>query len=360
MPVETSGPEGQPFAQRLLAWYDVNARSLPWRIPPGDPRRPDPYRVWLAEVMLQQTTVEAAAGPFLRFVERWPTVESLAAAGTEEVMAAWSGLGYYARARNLLACARAVARAGGRFPGSEDELRCLPGIGPYTAAAIAAIAFGTAAVPVDANLARVGARLFGLACSGPALLREAGRALKPLVPRDRPGDFAQALMDLGALVCRPRSPDCAGCPVSASCLAFRSGRAGELPLRVARKPRPRRFGTAWWVEATDRVALVRRPERGLLGGMLGLPGTPWREDHARDLPFPGDWRWAPAPVVHGFTHFELHLEVAAIRLDATREFRDGLIWTARDRIAGLPTLFARASRVAQALAHGAGGQDGRA
>lgn len=351
VPVETLCRE-EAIAARLLGWYDRHARVLPWRQPPGALHAPDPYRVWLAEVMLQQTTVEAATGHFRRFVEQWPTVEALAAAPAEEVMAAWSGLGYYARARNLVACARAVAHAGGRFPESEAELRMLPGVGPYTAAAVAAIAFGAAAVPVDANLARVGARLFGLEGMGPALVRAAGAAFRPLVPPDRPGDFAQALMDLGATLCRPRAPLCHACPLAADCVARRDGRVEALPQKRPKRPRPRRFGTAWWVQAESEVALVRRPPRGLLGGLLGLPGTPWAERTTAELPFPGAWRWAPAPVVHGFTHFELHLDIAAIAIDRPLAFAEGLLWTDVDSVAGLPTLFRKAVAVARPLAQG--------
>jgi A/G-specific adenine glycosylase len=353
VPVETQRADPRSFASHLLDWYDCNARVLPWRQPPGSTAAPDPYRVWLAEVMLQQTTVEAAAGHFHRFVARWPTVEALAAAEADEVMAAWSGLGYYARARNLIACARTVAAAGGGFPRTEAGLRALPGVGPYTAAAVAALAFGAAAVPVDANLARVGARLFGLECVGPALVRAAGAAFRPFVPSDRPGDFAQALMDLGAAICRPRAPRCETCPLGGLCVARREGRADELPRRAPKRPRPRRFGTAWWVESGGEVALVRRPPRGLLGGLLGLPGTPWAGEASADLPFAGPWKWAPEPVVHGFTHFELHLGIAAVSIDRPQAFAEGLLWTPADRVAGLPTLFRKAVAVARPLAQGA-------
>ncbi len=354
VPVETPSAMPAPFAAPLLDWYGRNARTLPWRIPPGSAQVPDPYRVWLAEVMLQQTTVEAATGHFQRFVARWPTVGALAAADPADVMAAWAGLGYYARARNLLACARAVAAAGGAFPRREEALLTLPGIGPYTAAAVAAFAFGAATVPVDSNLARVAARLFWLESTGPALLRAAGDALRPHVPPDRPGDFAQALMDLGAMVCRPRAPACSSCPLAGACVAARTGRSDALPRRPAPRVRPRRFGTAWWVEAAGKVALVRRPPHGLLGGLLALPGTPWREAASPDLPFPGAWRWAPQPVVHGFTHFQLHLDIAVTRLESPRDFADGLLWAAPEEIAGVPTLFRKAVAVARTLAQDGG------
>lgn len=350
MPVESEAPAPLGLAAPLLAWYDRNARDLPWRLPPGTPAVPDPYRVWLAEVMLQQTTVEAAREPYARFLARWPTVAALAAADDAEVMAAWAGLGYYARARNLLRCARTVAAAGGTFPRSEGKLRRLPGLGPYTAAAVAALAFGARTLPVDANVARVGARLFALQPEGPALLRAVGERLRPEVPADRPGDFAQALMDLGALVCRPRAPDCPRCPLAARCHARALGLAEAFPRRTPRRARPTRRGSVWWVEADGRVALVRRPPRGLLAGMLALPGTGWSAEQPRALPFPGDWRWAAEPVRHGFTHFDLVLEVAGIRLAAPPAFAEGLIWTSRDSLAGLPTVFRKAAAVGRELA----------
>ncbi|WP_448582263.1 A/G-specific adenine glycosylase [Thermaurantiacus sp.] len=352
MPVETPRAEAHPAASRLLAWYDANARELPWRQPPGSTTQPDPYRVWLAEVMLQQTSVEAAAGYFHRFVARWPTVLALAAADPADVLAAWAGLGYYARARNLLACAQKIAAAGGHFPRTEAELRALPGIGPYTAAAIAALAFGQPAVPVDANLARVGARLFGLDVAGSVLESAVGKAFQPLVPACRPGDFAQALMDLGAMICRPRAPRCDSCPLCDLCVARHQGQTDALPRRPAKRPRPRRFGTAWFVEARGKVALIRRPPRGLLGGLLALPGTAWGADALPSLPFPGAWRWASAPVVHGFTHFELHLAIAAISIDRPRTFVEDVLWIPLDQVAGLPTLFQKAVAVAQPLARG--------
>ncbi len=342
--------ETEPLAARLLAWYDGHARVLPWRVPPAAQVPADPYRVWLAEVMLQQTTVSAAATYFEAFTRRWPTVAALAGAADDEVMAAWAGLGYYARARNLLATARRVAARGG-FPQTVGELRRLPGVGPYTAAAVAAIAFGIPAAVVDTNVMRVVARLSGDPTPPPALRGRAEAWLRPHVPWLRPGDFAQALMDLGATICTPKRPACIACPLAGRCVARARGQAGDLPARRRARPRPLRRGMAWWIEAGDEVALTRRAPRGLLGGLLALPGTDWAETPCRRLPFAGEWEHCPTPVRHGFTHFALELEVALTRLAGGARPRQlcgqELIWVPRQEIgdAGLPTLYARAVEV---------------
>ena len=344
MPVEVPA-----FQAVLIAWYDGHARTLPWRAPPGAPPT-DPYRVWLSEVMLQQTTVAAVIPYFNAFIARWPTVAALAAAVDADLMQAWAGLGYYARARNLLACARAVAAAGG-WPRTETGLRALPGIGAYTAAAIASIAFGEAAVVVDGNIERVIARLFAVCTPLPAARPTLRVHAAALTPSHRPGDHAQALMDLGATVCTPRNPNCAVCPVAAWCAARAAGDPARYPVRAAKAARSVRHGTAFWLRHGDDVLLVRRPPRGLLGGMLGLPTTAWRED-------PPDWRSAvpavaqwvavPGPVRHVFTHFELQLTIVAAAVGA-RDNTVGEWWpVARIEAAGLPTLFARAA--ARALA----------
>jgi A/G-specific adenine glycosylase len=338
-------------ARTLLAWYDDHARALPWRIPPGAATTADPYRVWLSEVMLQQTTVAAVIPYFARFTERWPTVTALAAADEAELMAAWAGLGYYARARNLIACARTVARDhGGRFPDTEAGLRALPGIGAYTAAAIAAIAFGRRAVVVDANVERVVARLFAVAEPLPAA-RERLRALaETITPDARAGDFAQAMMDLGATVCTPRNPRCLLCPLAAGCVARTEGEPDRYPVKAAKKARPRRHGIAYWLEADGHVLLRRRPASGLLGGMLALPGGDWREGGGEPAPpVTADWR-AIGSVEHVFTHFALTLDVVAAhgaRGDAQGE------WWPIDRLdaAGLPTLYARAAALGRAAFH---------
>ena len=346
MPVES---QLAAIRDALVRWYRGAARDLPWRAPPGAPP-PEPYRVWLSEVMLQQTTVAAVKPYFERFITRWPTLGDLATADPADVLAAWAGLGYYSRARNLIACARAVAEDhGADFPASETALRGLPGIGDYTAAAIAAIAFGDSkAVPVDANIERVVARLFAIREPLPqarAAIRAAARALWPI---EGGGDFAQGMMDLGSLVCTARSPDCGACPLRAACRAHAQGIAAELPVKRARRARPLRHGRAMWLErgaGDDRaVWLVRRPERGMLGGMRALPGTDWGD--APLDPAPGA---APLGVVrHVFTHFALDLAVDRAGSQVTAQVDGKGEWwpVARLDAAGLPTLYRRAARIA--------------
>ena len=325
-------------AKQLLDHYHANARSLPWRSPPGAPP-PDPYAVWLSEVMLQQTTVATVKPRFRRFIERWPTVDDLAAASDEEVLQEWAGLGYYARARNLIACAREVAGMGG-FPATEAELRKLPGLGAYTAAAIAAIAFGAQSMPVDTNIARVVARYHGIGRSLAAAQSEIRDLAKAMAPATRHGDFAQAMMDLGATICRPRGPLCAECPIAEGCLARQSGTPESFPAPKAKRLRPHRHGVAWWIERNGAVWLVRRPARGMLGGMAALPAPEWDEASS---PLP-----ALATVTHGFTHFTLALDVVA-RAEATG---DGW-WQPLDQLAdaGLPTLYRKAIDAVLARKH---------
>ena len=330
---------------KLLAWYDSHARALPWRAPPGAARRTDPYRVWLSEVMLQQTTVPHATPYFLAFTQRWPRVEDLAAAPDAEVMAAWAGLGYYARARNLLACARAVANGrGGEFPGTVEGLSALPGLGPHTAAAVAAIAFDQPANVVDGNVERVMARLHAVETPLPAAKPELKRLAGDLVTEHRPGDWAQALMDLGATICRPKAPLCERCPVSAHCRAFATGNPESYPRKTAKAERPRRHGVAYVMTRGDAVALVRRPPRGLLGGMLALPTSewraePWGEAEARAAaPVAADWRTTDQ-VEHVFTHFSLTLKVLRAEADAGE-----VIWSPRRDLAALPSVFLKAAR----------------
>ncbi len=293
----------------MLDWYDVHAREMPWRLAPGRQERPDPYRVWLSEVMLQQTRVAAVRGYFQRFVARWPAVGDLAAAEDSAVMAEWAGLGYYARARNLLACARAVvARHGGVFPADLAVLRTLPGIGPYTAAAVAAIAFDLPAVVVDGNVERVMARVFAVQTPLPLAKPELVARATGLTPRDRPGDYAQAVMDLGAVICTPRSPACGICPWTAGCRARAAGVQGELPRKVAKIARPTRVGTVWVARRADGAVLLERREgRGLLGGTLGFPGCGW-DGSVAEAPVLAEWRNVGA-VRHTFTHFHLDLAV---------------------------------------------------
>ena len=322
----------------LLDWYDAHGRTLAWRASPGSPR-PDPYRVWLSEVMLQQTTTPHATPHFQAFTARWPTVSDLAAAEDSDVMAAWAGLGYYARARNLLACARAVARNhGGVFPDTEAGLLALPGVGAYTAAAVAAIAFGRPANVVDGNVERVMARLFAVGTPLPAAKPELRRLAATLVADDRPGDWPQALMDLGATVCRPGKPLCEACPLTAWCTAFASGDPGRWPLKTKKAARPHRTGVAWVLrDDRGRVALVQRPEKGLLGGMLGLPTSDWTTKATEAvLPVAAGWRGAGA-VEHVFTHFSLTLSVRVA--DGEGDF----IWAdPEEALTSLPTVFRKA------------------
>ncbi len=325
--VSLKSSHGRP----LLAWYDRHARALPWRAPPGGAS--DPYAVWLSEIMLQQTTVAAVIPYFSAFLARWPDVEALAAAAPEEVMRQWAGLGYYARARNLHACARVVAeRYGGRFPEEEAALRDLPGLGPYTAAAIAAIAFGRRAVVVDGNVERVISRVFAIEAPPPAakpLIRARAAALTP--PR-RPGDHAQAMMDLGATICTPKNPACAICPLSPAC----AGRGDPLrfPVKGQKPVRPQRRGAAFFILRGDGAVLVRtRPQKGLLGGMTEIPGTPWSADFdagaARRLaPMMARYRKLDGFVKHGFTHFELQLSIYVAEVEAGRLAPDDCRWAA--------------------------------
>ncbi|MCC6915591.1 MAG: A/G-specific adenine glycosylase, partial [Rhodospirillaceae bacterium] len=341
-------------AADLLAWYDRHRRRLPWRALPGV--TPDPYAVWLSEVMLQQTTVTAVKPYFENFLARWPTVSDLATAKVEDVMTAWAGLGYYARARNLYKCAGAVAfEHAGAFPDTEEGLRALPGIGPYTAAAIAAIAFGRRAVVVDGNVERVMARLFAvtdpLPKSKPALVAHAGS----LTPDKRAGDYAQAVMDLGATVCTPKSPACALCPWSGPCAARAKGLQEQLPAKRKKAGTPTRYGIAFWMVRKDGAVLLRRRDaKGLLGGMTEVPSTDWRAkkwtkaDTDAALPFSKGWRALPGTVTHTFTHF--HLELAVLAADLTdaqaKKLGDGALWTPLDHIgdAGLPSVMAKIAK----------------
>lgn len=324
----------------LLDWYAANARDLPWRARPGNPA-PDPYRVWLSEVMLQQTTVAAVKPYFERFTARWPTVAELASAEEADVMAAWAGLGYYSRARNLVQAARAVA-ARGAFPDTEAELRMLPGLGAYTAAAVAAIAFGRRAVVVDANVERVVARLFAIDQPLPGGRKAIRANTDAITPEWRAGDFAQGMMDLGATICTVRDPRCLLCPLSAECLGRRTGNPARLPVKAPKNDKPLRRGKAYWIERDGAVWLVRREARGMLGGMRALPDNCWSAS--------GDGAGDPSGEIlgvvrHSFTHFDLDLAVE--RWD--EPLGDGEWWPlgTLDE-AGLPTLFAKAARLALA------------
>jgi A/G-specific adenine glycosylase len=339
---------------RTLAWWDRSRRSLAWRAEPGE--IPDPYRVWLSEVLLQQTTAQAATPYYQAFVARWPRVEDLAAASLEAVMSAFAGLGYYSRARNLHACAKEIARRGGRFPSEEAELRALPGVGAYTAAAVAAIAFGRQSAPVDGNVARILARLIALEAPIARARGEIVTVARELAPSRRAGDFAQALMDIGATLCRPRNPACGACPLAQDCLGFRSGAPEAYPRRAKPKARPRRQGAVFFARRSDGAFLARRrPPHGLLASTIELPGTPWGNKGPDDrflslAPIALQWRRVPGEVEQIFTHFVLRLIVYAGKFNGGAPA--GCFWIAPDAVgaAGFSAMMRKA--VEHARSHG--------
>lgn len=347
----------------LLDWYDRHRRTLPWRASPGE--HSDPYAVWLSEIMLQQTTVAAVKGYFERFLERWPTVGDLAAADRDDVLNAWAGLGYYARARNLHRCAAVVADDhDGHFPSSVADLKALPGVGEYTSAAIAAIAFDTPATVVDGNVERVITRLFALETplpdAKPDIRIRTGR-IAPDTAARRPGDFAQAMMDLGATVCTSRAPKCLLCPWRDACRAHAMGEEGRFPLKKPKKPKPSRRCTAFWVTSGDHVLLERRPAKGLLGGMPGLFSTPWVDTDTQDmaddwqshLPLSGNTRTLPGTTRHTFTHFHLETRVIAVSVKTVTDIENGF-WIPFSHVeeAGLPTVFKKMA--VHAVSNGSG------
>jgi len=355
-----------PQAADLLAWYDRHRRVLPWRAPPG--RRADPYRVWLSEIMLQQTTVKAVAPYYARFLKRWPDLRALAAAPLDDILKAWAGLGYYARARNLHACARAVVEQhGGQFPPSEAALRELPGIGGYTAAAIAAIAFDQAATPIDGNIERVMARLYAVTTPLPGAKSEIVRLTSALMPHRRAGDFAQAMMDLGATICTPKRPACSLCPWNANCAAYSSGSAERFPSRSPKRNGLLRRGAAFVARRDDDFVLLRtRPARGLLGGMAEVPTTRWSADfdeskaleaapHFASAHKPVVWRKIGGVVRHTFTHFPLELAVYRTEVPRDVPVPDGMRWIAISELGdeALPSVMRKV------VAHGLGAKPGR-
>ena len=359
MPRSTPGSDASPASQSLpetasaalLAWYDRHARALPWRVSPQDRASgvaPDPYRVWLSEVMLQQTTVAAVKAYFARFTARWPTVNDLAAAPEDDVLGEWAGLGYYARARNLFACAGMVANQyGGVFPGTAEALKVLPGIGDYTSAAIAAIAFDEPIAVVDGNVERVITRVHAIETPLPAARRIIRERVAAVTPAKRPGDFAQAMMDLGATVCTPKNPNCMLCPWREDCRAAAEGRQGAFPVKAAKRAVPDRKGAAFVaVRASDGAVFLRkRADKGMLGGMSEPPSTGWSAGAdgatgAACAPFAADWRFT-GTIEHGFTHFRISLEVYVATLTATPPI-DGW-WSTPDRLGSeaLPTLMTK-------------------
>lgn len=341
---------GKPqFARKLLGWYDKNARDLPWRVGPAARRarqRPNPYRVWLSEIMLQQTTVATVSNRYAVFLERWPTVAALAAAPLDDVLGEWAGLGYYARARNLHKCARAIVNEhGGKFPVTEEALRSLPGVGEYTAAAIAAIAFDQRAIVVDGNIERIVARVFEIGTPLPKAKAEIKALGETMWPGSRSGDFAQGLMDLGAEICRPKNPSCETCPLSAYCGAYQNDAVEAYPKKTPKKQKPVRVGAAFALKnSRGEILLERRPEKGLLGGMLGLPGTQWSESPPsspkNSAPVKTSWNLA-GDVRHTFTHFHLSLKIYCG--EAPKGFRknSNQQWLSPDK-AKLPTIMRKA------------------
>ncbi len=332
-------------AGAVLAWYDRHRRALPWRAAPGE--TPDPYAVWLSEIMLQQTTVAAVKPYFAAFLKRWPDVAALARAPLEEVMRQWAGLGYYSRARNLHACARAVVeRFSGRFPAEENELRSLPGLGPYTAAAVAAIAFDRPAVVVDGNIERVVARIFAVEAPPPAGKALIRRHAAEIAPHRRSGDYSQAMMDLGATICTPKQPVCAICPLCPGCAGRQGGEPARYPVKARKGVRPQRRGAVFFVTRPGGAVLLRtRPAKGLLGGMAEIPGTAWSADfdeaRATELaPLPARYRRLDGAVEHVFTHFALQLSIYAGEVEAGRPAPAGCRWTAPERLEeeALPSL----------------------
>ncbi|PPR66674.1 MAG: Adenine DNA glycosylase [Alphaproteobacteria bacterium MarineAlpha3_Bin1] len=345
-----ASPNPKTIRRRLLGWYDRNGRALPWRYKPGS--TPDPYRVWLSEIMLAQTTVATVKGYFDDFVGRWPTLEDLAAAGLDDVLHAWQGLGYYARARNLHQCARfLVAEKKGQFPNTEDGLRKLPGIGEYTAAAIAAIVFRRKTMPVEANIERVTARLYAVADPLPGGRKRIAELARGLASQTRPEDLPQAMMDLGATICRPKTADCGICPLSGECLAAKMGGAEGYPVKAPKKPRPVRHGMVFWARrGNGQVLLRKRPEKGLLGGMMEIPSTEWRDkkwnlrEAAVAAPVTAAWRPLEGIVRHAFTHF--HLELTVLTAEINNKEAHNSLWCLPSRFSehALPTVMKKVAK----------------
>jgi len=348
--------EQQRLQKSLLQWYEYVGRTLPWRVKNG---LSDPYKVWLSEVMLQQTTVTTVIPYFNKFIRRWPSLLELANAELDEVLHIWQGLGYYSRARNLHKCARIVLKKyNGVLPDDERELLSLPGIGPYTAAAIAAIAYGVPSTPVDGNVVRVISRLMNVQTPLPALHSQISDLFAPIVPKDSPGDFVQAIMDLGAMICTPRKLKCNQCPLIKYCAAQKCGVAEDLPVRPTKKKKPTRRGVIFWLENTNgKILLRRRPENGLLGGMMAFPSTDWREknwdlDEAIKMA-PFNLRWQPlsGTVCHTFSHFHLELSVLFGQSCLRQEGKD--VWSRPEYFENyaLPTLMKKIAKHVVSVSH---------
>lgn len=352
----TSTATDPVIAPKLLAWYDRHHRILPWRVTPAEHNkgvRADPYRIWLSEVMLQQTTVEAVKAYFLKFTSLWPDVQALANASEDDILRGWAGLGYYSRARNLKKCANMVVSAfNGAFPASVERLKQLPGIGDYTAAAIAAIAFDIPAAVVDGNVERVVSRLFTIKTAIPQANTEIRTTTQLLTPPSRPGDFAQAMMDLGATICTPKKPACILCPLNDNCMALKEGEPEIYPVKAPKKARPIRYGAAFIpVSPEGHVYLRKRADKGLLGGMSEVPNSDWvqvENDPHENItgltsvalaPFPAQWQ-AIGSITHIFTHFELRLSVYKAHVTSVPPSNNGW-WVAADMLGGeaLPTVF---------------------
>lgn len=335
----------------LLAWYDVEGRTLPWRIRPKDRaagKTADPYAVWLSEIMLQQTTVPHGTPYWHKFLETFPTVTDLANAPRETVLGHWAGLGYYARARNLHKCAQIIRDDyGGVFPETEKELLKLPGIGAYTAATMAAICFDEATNIVDGNVERVISRIFAVQTPLPKGRKELRTRAGELAPPRRAGDYGQALMDLGATVCTPRAPACERCVWQNYCAAYVAGTQTDYPKKAAKTKQPVRYGVVFIAKSDANVLLETRPDKGLLGGMLGLPGTDWVSERPtapmENAPLKAEWVKSAGEVKHVFTHFELRLEVYSAQVDTVRSNQ---MWAGEETLKGLPTVFKKALKVA--------------
>lgn len=337
-------------AKSLLDWYDKERRDLPWRMIPGVPA--DPYKVWMSEIMLQQTTVVTVKAYYLDFLSKWPTIQDMASADLDEILHAWQGLGYYARARNLHKCAQIVTlEHNGQFPDDEARLLKLPGIGPYTAAAITAIAYGHKATPVDGNVERVVSRIFKVEAQLPSAKKELTALAQTLTPDERAGDFAQAMMDLGATVCSPKKTACGVCPWMKGCKARLEGNPTDYPKKAPKKPKPTRKGYAFWLVRKDdnAVLLRRRPEKGLLGGMIEIPSTEWLEtpvervDAHLSAPISSVWKEMPGVVRHTFTHF--HLELTVLYGTSNDDAVEDSFWVRRNDFKdhALPTVMKKIS-----------------